>query len=178
MTILDFRLDLEPMVRRAVEQEITRYIGETSYNSYSRDTPNAKIRTLVEQSMDKARQVVAMAIQDGIFRAAEGPEIRVQIAKSTVDPIARAVAGGMGNTFKELGRDLGNDPKFREALLGHVRRQLIPENRPAIPAVVKAALGQASFALRELLPDHPDAKFTVEMIKEAQDEIARIEGKA
>ena len=175
MSKVDFSLDLAPMVERAVQAEISRFIADTSGygTSWGRNTPNAKIRDMVEQAMNKASTHLQQAILDGIVQAAISKEVRVGIAKSTMEPLAKAIVGGMGNTCANIGRELGRDEKFKQALLGTVTKQLMSDPQEDALNAARGALGQASFALRELLPDHPDAKFTVDIITHAQEKVER-----
>lgn len=171
MTTAKFELDLEPMVARAVEAEVNKMIGNTSYGYGSGSTINKNLQALVEQAFINWRKEFQSTISNAMLQAANSPELLTLLAKQSVSPIANAVVGGMGSTFVALGRDLGNDQKFRYALLDHVRNSLIPKPVEPIPHSVRAALSQASFALRELLPNDPDAKMTVAMIKQAQADI-------
>lgn len=169
MTTAKFELDLEPMVARAVEAEVNKMIGNQSYGYGA--SINNNLKALVEQAFANWRKEFQSTISSAMLKAANSPELLALLAKQSVTPIANAVVGGMGSTFVNLGRDLGNDMVFRGALLEHVRNSLIPKTVEPIPHSVRAALSQASFALRELLPNDPDAKMTVEMIQRAQREI-------
>lgn len=179
MSKVDFSLDLGPMVERAVQAEISRFIADTSGygTSWGRNTPNAKIRDMVEQAMTNARTHLQQAVTDGIIQAAVSKEVRVGIAKATMEPLAKAIVGGMGNTCANIGRELGRDEKFKQALLGTVTKQLMSDPQEDALLSARGALGQASFALRELLPNHPDAQLTVEIIKDAQAKVEKALGK-
>lgn len=175
MTTAKFELDLEPMVARAVESEVRKMIGTDGGYGYGSTTSiNKSLQLLVEQAFINWRKEFQSTISAAMLKAANSPELLAIMAQQSVSPIAKAVVGGMGSTFVNLGRDLGNDQAFRNSLLDHVRNSLVPKPTDPIPRSVRAALGQASFALRELLPTHPDAILTVDIIKAAQKEIGDI----
>lgn len=172
MTQLNFQIDLESMIKSAVNAEIARMVAhDTGYGPSVRKD----IGTLVVQSFGQWKHLLTEAISQSVAQAAKSPELIAQISKQAVGPIANAVVGGMGNTCVELGRNLGRDPKFCNALLDHVRDSIVPKEAPALHEV-SAALSQASFALRELLPNDPDAKMTVEMIISAQVALKKARG--
>lgn len=167
MTTTKFELDLEPIMLRAMETEVRRLVGDTTYGNII----NKDLKALTEQAFINWRSEFRNTISNAMLQASKSDELMAALAKQSVSPIANAVVGGMGSTFVNLGRDLGNDMKFRQVLLEHVRDSLIPKPVEPIPLSVRAALGQASFALRELLPDNSDAQMTVAMIKQAQIDI-------
>lgn len=175
---IDIKMDVGPMIERAIAAAISQAISG-SYGSGSMDI-SKELQVIVNKAFTTQKIHIETVVREQLQQAIAAPTFKQAVYQQAAPHIAQAVVAGMGTTFKSLGMELGRSHAFANALIGHVKGALKNDvtkvdHSYTVARQMAGALGQASFALRELLPDDPDSKYTVGIINAALAKYADID---